>query len=113
MVVVEHDPHVIERADHVVKVGPEAGSGGGENVHAGTVAQLRRAGTATGKGLRRAGRLKTEPRDATGQLPIVDASVHNLRNVSVEVPSGVLTAVTGVAGSVPGSTAECRAEGAS
>ena len=99
VVVVEHDPQVIERADHVVEVGPEAGAGGGEIVHSGTVAQLRRAGTATGKGLRRAGGLKTEPREATGQLPIVDASVHNLKNVSVDVPTGVLTAVTGVAGS--------------
>lgn len=99
VVVVEHDPHVIERADHVVEVGPEAGAGGGEIVHDGTVAQLRRAKTATGKGLRRTGGLKTEPREATGQLPIVDASVHNLKNVSVDVPTGVLTAVTGVAGS--------------
>jgi len=99
VVVVEHDPQVIERADHVVEVGPAAGSSGGEIVHTGTVAQLRRARTATGEGLRRAVGLKSEPRSATGSLPIVGASVHNLKNVSVDVPTGVLTAVTGVAGS--------------
>ncbi|MFD9940834.1 ATP-binding cassette domain-containing protein [Nonomuraea sp. NPDC059023] len=99
VLVVEHDPDVIAVADHVVDVGPGAGAHGGTIVFEGTVEELRRADTRTGAGLRATGTLKTEVRTPDGKLPIEGADLHNLKNVSVSVPTGVLTAVTGVAGS--------------
>ncbi|GII88127.1 thiamine ABC transporter permease [Sphaerisporangium siamense] len=99
VIVVEHDPDVIQIADHVVDVGPKAGAHGGEIVFEGDVAGLRAAETLTGEGLRRAVRGKETYREPTGALAITGASLHNLKNVSVDVPTGVLTAVTGVAGS--------------
>ncbi|GAA0949921.1 excinuclease ABC subunit UvrA [Nonomuraea longicatena] len=99
VLVVEHDPDVIEVADHIVDVGPGAGAHGGQIVFEGSVADLRQADTRTGAGLRRTGTLKTDVRTADGKLPIENADLHNLKNVSVSVPTGVLTAVTGVAGS--------------
>jgi excinuclease UvrABC ATPase subunit len=99
VLVVEHDPDVIEIADHVVEVGPRAGVHGGEVVFEGTFGQLRAAGTATGLGLRNVGEVGAASRKSKGSLPIRDVSLHNLKNVSVEIPTGVLTAVTGVAGS--------------
>jgi excinuclease ABC A subunit len=99
VLVVEHDPDVIEIADHVVEVGPRAGAHGGEVVFEGTVDQLRAAGTVTGLALGRAGEVKRAYRRPTGLLPIRDASLHNLKSVSVDIPAGVLTVVTGVAGS--------------
>jgi excinuclease UvrABC ATPase subunit len=98
VLVVEHDPDVIAIADHVVEVGPGAGVHGGEVVFEGTFDRLREAGTATGLGLRRGGQLKRDSRAPTGKLPIRDVTLHNLRDVSVDVPTGVLTVVTGVAG---------------
>jgi len=99
VLVVEHDPDVIEIADHIVEVGPRAGVHGGELVFEGTFEQLRAAGTVTGASLRRAREVKDERREAKGKLPVENASLHNLKNVSVDVPAGVLTVVTGVAGS--------------
>ncbi|MEV0146134.1 MULTISPECIES: excinuclease ABC subunit UvrA [unclassified Nonomuraea] len=99
VLVVEHDPDVIEIADHVVDVGPRAGVHGGEIVFQGTYEQLTRADTLTGAGLRRTGSVKDVVRRPTGKLPIEGANLHNLKNVSVSFPTGVLTAVTGVAGS--------------
>jgi excinuclease ABC A subunit len=99
VLVVEHDPDVIQIADHVVELGPRAGAHGGQVVLEGTFQQLREAGTVTGLGLRRAGAIKAAYRKPTGTLPIRNASLHNLKDVSVDVPTGVLTAVTGVAGS--------------
>ncbi|WP_329092715.1 excinuclease ABC subunit UvrA [Streptosporangium sp. NBC_01469] len=99
VIVVEHDPDVIAIADHVVDVGPRAGTHGGEIVFEGTYARLREAGTLTGQGLRRTGEVKEDFRTARGTLPIRDADLHNLKKVSVDIPAGVLTAVTGVAGS--------------
>ncbi len=99
VLVVEHDPDVIAIADHVVDMGPAAGSGGGLVVFEGTPDELRRADTLTGRHLRRVRGVKENPRRATGELRIKDADLHNLKNVSVRVPAGVLTAVTGVAGS--------------
>ncbi|MEU5576354.1 excinuclease ABC subunit UvrA [Streptomyces huasconensis] len=99
VLVVEHDPDVIAIADHVVDMGPAAGSGGGLVVFEGTPDELRRADTLTGRHLRRVRGVKENPRRATGELWIKDADLHNLKNVSVRVPAGVLTAVTGVAGS--------------
>ncbi|MEV0648499.1 excinuclease ABC subunit UvrA [Phytomonospora sp. NPDC050363] len=99
VLVVEHDPDVIVIADHVVDVGPMAGAHGGRIVFEGGVAELRDADTPTGRGLRRNATVKAVVREATGKLSIDDADLHNLKNVSVAVPTGVLTAVTGVAGS--------------
>ncbi|WP_119728722.1 ATP-binding cassette domain-containing protein [Thermomonospora amylolytica] len=99
VLVVEHDPDVIAVADHVIDIGPGAGAHGGEVVFQGEVAALRQADTPTGRGLRNVVPIKTEVRAPTGELRIENASLHNLRNVSVGVPTGVLTAVTGVAGS--------------
>ncbi|WP_079086904.1 ATP-binding cassette domain-containing protein [Streptomyces silvensis] len=99
VLVVEHDPDVIALADHVVDMGPAAGTDGGLVVFEGTPRGLRDADTVTGRCLRRARGVKDRPRERTGDMWIKDADLHNLRNVSVRVPAGVLTAVTGVAGS--------------
>jgi len=99
ILVVEHDPDVIEIADHVVEIGPRAGVHGGEVVFEGTYKQLRAGKTLTAAGLARSGVVKADPRSSKGKLPIKRASLHNLKNVSVDIPTGVLTAVTGVAGS--------------
>ncbi|GGU71991.1 ATP-binding cassette domain-containing protein [Lentzea flava] len=99
VLVVEHDPDVIEIADHVVDVGPGAGVHGGQIVFEGTFAGLRKAKTPTGEGLRRSTAIKSSFRQPTGELPVVGANLHNLKNVSVSIPTGVLTVVTGVAGS--------------
>ncbi|MET0694887.1 MAG: excinuclease ABC subunit UvrA [Propionibacteriaceae bacterium] len=99
VLVVEHKPEVIMAADHVVDMGPGAGQAGGRVVYEGDVTGLRTSGSLTGEHLDRHQRLKTDPRAARGQLRIEHASVHNLRDVSVDIPRGVLTVVTGVAGS--------------
>ncbi|MFG1793573.1 ATP-binding cassette domain-containing protein [Nocardia sp. NPDC049149] len=99
VLVVEHDPDVIQIADHIVDVGPRAGVHGGRVVFEGTFAELRAADTPTGAGLRRPFTVKSAFRPATGELLIANATVHNLKDVSVGIPTGVLTSITGVAGS--------------
>ncbi|HEU4673406.1 MAG TPA: ATP-binding cassette domain-containing protein, partial [Candidatus Limnocylindrales bacterium] len=99
VLVVEHDPEVIRIADHVVDMGPGAGPHGGSVVYEGAIGGLVAAGTATGRHLDVRRALKTAPRAARGAIGIRNASLHNLRDVSVDVPLGVLVAVTGVAGS--------------
>lgn len=99
ILVVEHDPEVIGIADHVVDVGPHAGVHGGEVVYEGTVAGLAQAKTLTGRFLSQKLPIKPVFRKATGQLMISNAVLHNLKNVTVAIPTGVFTAVTGVAGS--------------
>ena len=99
VLVVEHDRDVIEIADHVIDVGPRAGTEGGEIVFSGTVAELCEAGTLTGRYMRHSLPLKTGYRKPTGTMTIRDATLHNLKNVTVDIPEGVLTVVTGVAGS--------------
>ncbi|MFJ4653603.1 ATP-binding cassette domain-containing protein [Nocardia sp. NPDC088792] len=99
VLVVEHDPDVIQIADHIVDVGPRAGAHGGDVVFTGSFAELRDADTLTGQGLRRTFRVKQQFRTATGELTIADADAHNLKNVTVTIPTGILTAITGVAGS--------------
>ncbi|MEH1014474.1 excinuclease ABC subunit UvrA [Micromonospora sp. CPCC 206060] len=99
ILVVEHEPEVIAIADHVVDMGPGAGEQGGEIVYTGDLAGLRSSGTLTGRHLDRRQPLRTQVRPATGWLHIDHADLHNLRDVSVRIPTGVLTVVTGVAGS--------------
>ena len=99
VLVVEHDPDVIQVADHVIDMGPGAGSGGGRVVFQGSVPELARADTPTGRHLRQALPIKETFRRPTGQFPIRNARANNLQDVSVDIPAGVLTAITGVAGS--------------
>jgi excinuclease UvrABC ATPase subunit len=99
ILVVEHDPDVIAIADHVVDMGPLAGSRGGQVVYEGDLKNLARAKTLTGTQLKRKHVLKTEYRAAKGSLSIKNATLHNLKNVSLEIPQKILTVVTGVAGS--------------
>jgi excinuclease UvrABC ATPase subunit len=99
VLVVEHKPETIAIADHVVDLGPGAGTAGGEVVFEGTVEQLRASGTLTGRHFDDRAALKQSVRTPTGTLEIRGATANNLRNVNVDIPLGVLVVVTGVAGS--------------
>ncbi len=99
VIVVEHDPDVIKAADHIVDVGPHAGSHGGQIMYEGSYNDLLKSDTLTGRHLNTNLPLKEKVRTATGQLPIEHAKANNLQDVSVNIPVGVLTVVTGVAGS--------------
>ncbi|MFB8774623.1 ATP-binding cassette domain-containing protein [Streptomyces broussonetiae] len=99
VLVVEHKPEAIEIADHVVDLGPGAGTAGGTVCFEGTVEELRRSDTVTGRHLDDRARLKDSVREPTGTLAIRGATANNLRDVDVDIPLGVLTVVTGVAGS--------------
>ncbi|EQD82071.1 excinuclease ABC A subunit [Saccharopolyspora erythraea NRRL 2338] len=115
VLVVEHEPETIEIADHVVDLGPGAGAAGGAVCFEGTVEGLRASGTVTGRHLDDRAVLKEAVRRPAGALEIRGASTHNLRDVDVDVPLGVLVVVTGVAGSGKSSLVQgslCRQSGA-
>lgn len=99
VLVVEHKPKVIAIADHIVDMGPNAGRHGGEVVYEGSLQGLMTSGTLTGQHMNSHQPMKTTPRTPTGALRIDHATLNNLRDVSVSIPEGVLTVVTGVAGS--------------
>ncbi|MEU4601589.1 excinuclease ABC subunit UvrA [Kribbella sp. NPDC023972] len=106
VLVVEHDPAVMRHADLVVEVGPGAGAAGGRLVFQGSFAELQEAGTPTGRALARQRPAKLRPRQATGKLTVKDARRNNLQKVTVDFPTGVMTVLTGVAGSGKSSLAQ-------
>lgn len=99
VLVVEHKPEAIAIADHVVDLGPGAGTGGGKVVFEGSIDGLRASGTLTGRHLDDRASLKPSVRKPSGALKVRGASLHNLQKVDVDIPLGVLTVITGVAGS--------------
>ncbi|MDV9192951.1 excinuclease ABC subunit UvrA [Streptomyces sp. SR27] len=99
VLVVEHKPETIAIADHVVDLGPGAGTAGGSVCFEGPFDALRTSGTVTGRHIDDRASVKDGVREATGTLEIRGATTHNLRNVDVDIPLGVLTVITGVAGS--------------
>ncbi|MCW2771873.1 MAG: uvrA 2, partial [Nocardioides sp.] len=111
VLVVEHKPEMIEIADHVVDLGPGAGSAGGEVVFEGTVEELRASDTQTGRHLDDRASLKDDVRTPTGAMEIRGATTNNLRDVDVDIPLGVLVVLTGVAGSGKSSLVRGSVEG--
>lgn len=99
VLVVEHDKDVISIADEIVDVGPLAGKHGGEIVFQGTFEELKKSNTLTGKALNESLTLKERLRKPNGYLEVRNANLHNLKNVNVNIPLGIMTVITGVAGS--------------
>ena len=107
VLLVEHHKEMIRLADHIVDLGPGPGSDGGKIVFQGTYEQLLRSHTGTGRMLSRSGEVNGEPRKPSGFFALRNASLHNLKDVSIDLPLGVLAVVAGVAGSGKSSLLEC------
>ncbi|WP_053956521.1 ATP-binding cassette domain-containing protein [Inediibacterium massiliense] len=99
VLIVEHDPDVIKIADHVIDMGPNAGINGGKIMYQGSLDGLKRSDTLTGKTFSRKIQLKENFRTPIGHLSLKNVHLHNLKNISVDIHKGVMTVVTGVAGS--------------
>jgi excinuclease UvrABC ATPase subunit len=99
VLVVEHDPAVMARADQIIEIGPGPGASGGRLVFQGTHAELPRADTPTARALRHRRPAGGSPREPKGRLTVRDAQRNNLKHVTVDIPCGVMTVLTGVAGS--------------
>jgi excinuclease UvrABC ATPase subunit len=99
MLVVEHDPDIIRFADHVIDIGPEAGTGGGHICFSGNVKELLESNTITSRYLNISRKESKPRRSPKAYFEIRNASIHNLRNLNVKIPAGVFVCVTGVAGS--------------
>lgn len=99
VLIVEHDPDVIKIADYVIDMGPKAGINGGKIMYQGSLKGLKQSDTITGLSFRKKIRIKENYRTPNGYLLIENAHLHNLKNVNVKIPKGVMTVVTGVAGS--------------
>jgi excinuclease UvrABC ATPase subunit len=99
VLIVEHDPDVIKIADYVIDMGPKAGINGGKIIYQGSLEGLKHSDTLTGLSFSKRVRLKKNYRTPTGYLSIENAHLHNLKNINVNIPKGVMTVVTGVAGS--------------
>ncbi|OTA21786.1 excinuclease ABC subunit A [Xenorhabdus beddingii] len=99
ILMVEHDPDMIKIADHVIDLGPGAGDKGGEITYQGDIDGLRTSGTLTGKHLFQKTKFNRNPKAAVDYIHIKNASLHNLQNISIDIPMGIMLAVSGVAGS--------------
>ena len=99
VIVVEHDPDIIKAADHIVDLGPLAGTGGGQVVFEGPYPELLKAKTLTGEHLKDHTSIKQVFRQPSGKLTVEDAHANNLQHVTVDIPAGVFTVITGVSGS--------------
>ncbi len=99
VLIVEHDPDIIKIADYIIDMGPKAGIEGGNIVYKGTPEGLLQSNTLTGKALQYKPQIKLRTRKAKEWLSIKNANLHNLKNINVDIPKGVMTVVTGVAGS--------------
>ena len=107
VLLVEHHKEMIAIADHIVDLGPGPGSRGGQIIFEGSYNELLHSGTATGQMLSQRGEFNTSPRTPIGSFALRDASLHNLKNVNIDLPLGIFTVVAGVAGSGKSSLMEC------
>lgn len=107
VLVVEHSRQMVELADHIIEVGPGAGAAGGSIVFAGTVEDLKKADTLTARSIGEKVRVNRQPLSWSESYVVEDAHCHNLKHIRIEIPKGLLTAITGVAGSGKSSLACC------